>query len=121
MKLTDLIDLAKAGYTPADVREFLANDKKPDVEKTEPGKGSTEDATGEKAETENKENVSRETLKEKSDPKKPTETPDAVDYKAQYEAAMEALKKAQAANTKQQQPEPENDNKILMDAVAQFM
>lgn len=120
MKLTDLIDLAKAGYTPADVREFLASGNKPDVEKTEPGKGSAEDATGEKTETENKENVSHETLKE-ADPKKPTETPDAVDYKAQYEAAMEALKKAQAANTKQQQPEPENDNKILMDAVAQFM
>lgn len=120
MKLTDLIDLAKAGYTPADVREFLASGNKPDVEKTEPGKGSTEDATGEKTETEKKENVSHETL-EYSDPKKPTETPEAVDYKAQYEAAMEALKKAQAANTKQQQPEPENDNKILMDAVAQFM
>lgn len=120
MKLTDLIDLAKAGYTPADVREFLASGNKPDVEKTEPGKGSAEDATGEKADTE-KENVSRETVKENSDPKKPTETHEAVDYKAQYEAAMEALKKAQAANTKQQQPEPENDNKILMDAVAQFM
>lgn len=120
MKLTDLIDLAKAGYTPADVREFLASGNKPDVEKTEPGKGSAEDATGEKTETEKKENVSCETL-EGSDPKKPTETPEAIDYKAQYEAAMEALKKAQAANTKQQQPEPESDNKILMDAVAQFM
>ena len=121
MKLTDLIDLAKAGYTPADVREFLASGNKPDVEKTEPGKGSAEDAPGEKTETENKENVSCETLEENSDPKKPTETPEAVDYKAAYETAMEALKKAQAANTKQQQPQPEDDRKILMDAVAQFM
>lgn len=120
MKLTDLIDLAKAGYTPADVREFLANDKKPDVEKKEPENGSAENAPGKKTDMEKSENVSHETL-EDSDPKKPTETPEAVDYKAQYEAAMEALKKAQAANTKQQQPEPENDNKILMDAVAQFM
>ena len=121
MKLTDLIDLAKAGYTPADVREFLASGNKPDVEKTEPGKGSAEDATGEKTETEKKENVSHETLKENTDPEKPTETPEAVDYKAQYEAAMEALKKAQAANTKQQQPEGKDDQQIFSEAAALLM
>lgn len=119
MVFSDILALAKAGYTPSDVREFLAaaadNKKSPSPE-------SEKEDPGEKTETEKKENVSHETLEETSDPKKPTERPEeAIDYKVQYEAAMEALKKAQAANTKQQQPQPEDDRKILMDAVANFM
>lgn len=116
MIFADLLALAKAGYTPADVREFLAAETKSDKET--PSDGSEDDAPDEKTDTTTV-NVSRETLNQ--DPQKSTEEPEAIDYKAQYEAAMDALKKAQAANTKQKQPEPEDNNKILMDAVAQFM
>lgn len=119
MVFQDIIALAKAGYTPADVREFLAAETEP--KKEAPSDGSAKETPGEKTDTENTD-VSRETSKEHTDLEKPTEKAEgAIDYKAQYEAAMEALKNAQAANTKQQQPPKEDDQKTFYSAVAEFM
>ena len=122
MNLADIISLAKAGYTPSDVREFL---KAETPEKDLPSSGSEGGAPAEKTDP---------VEPEKTDPEK-NQDPDsgdtpqnatganaeAIDYKAKYEAAEKALKAAQAANTKQQQPEAKSDQEIFSAVAATFM
>lgn len=90
--LKDLADLARAGYTPAQVKEIIAlSDKEKDVKPEEQqaataptSEAATESAEPEKA-TENEEQHSEPEQKE-------------IDYKALYEKTQEDLKKAQAVN-----------------------
>jgi hypothetical protein len=61
MKFTDIISLARSGFTPADIREFLAQDTdqtpdkppedKPDEKSTVDGSGTASDGSGQKEET----------------------------------------------------------------------
>ena len=112
MILSDIISLAKAGYTPADVREFLA--AKDPEKKTEPAQMEQEAAPAQKAEhvekpVENVENQQAENQQGEpaADPAK------VIDYKAKYEEAQAALQLAQEANTKQQQPKQESAEEAL--------
>ena len=60
MKFTDIISLARSGFTPADIREFLAQDTeqtpdkppedKPDDKSTANGGDTTSDLSGQKEE-----------------------------------------------------------------------
>ena len=118
MIFSDIIALAKAGYTPADVREFLAAaDKVPE-------KGSEVDQAEKAAETEAVENPV-ENVEKVSQPvtqQKATDEQEAgADYKKLYEETQQALKAAQAANTRQQQPDQETDEDIFRKAALAFM
>lgn len=79
MKFEDLVAFAKAGYTPADVKELMALEPVAEPEK-------------EPKEVEDKEQVKQpeEVIKDKKD--------DEVDYKALYEESQKKLKAAQEAN-----------------------
>lgn len=111
MILSDIISLAKAGYTPADVREFLA--AKDPEKKTEPAQMEQEAAPAQKADVEKHvENVENQQAENQqgepaADPAK------VIDYKQKYEEAQAALQLAQAANTKQQQPKQESAEEVL--------
>lgn len=92
INLADIITLAKAGYTPAQVKELITlSEKEPDAKPEEQqaataptSEAATESAEPEKA-TENAEQHSEPEQKE-------------IDYKALYEKTQEDLKKAQAVN-----------------------
>ena len=116
MLFNDLITLAKAGFTPADVREFL---KEKDPEASSASESATEKAVTTDLVTEPEPEKQKDPIPEKES-QNVTPEPEQVDYKKQYEEAVEALKKAQAANTRQQLPE-EDSGKIFAEAVAAFM
>lgn len=118
MLFNDLITLAKAGFTPADVREFL--------KEKEPEASSSGEPATEKTVTTDPENAPEPEMKKdpipEQEPQNVTSEPEqSVDYKKQYEEAVEALKKAQAANTRQELPKEEDSSKIFSEAMAAFM
>lgn len=111
----DVVELAKAGYKPADVKELISLSEMADQSKQEEPQGAAP------AEIEPK-SVSPEPDRapENKEPEKPEE---AVDYKKLYEQSQEDLKKAQAANIKKdaapaQAPDPMNN---LKDLVSSFL
>lgn len=92
VSLQDLITLAKAGYTPGQVKELITLSEKvtePVPEEPQAATAPTSEAATESAEpvkaTENAEKV--------SEPEK-----EVIDYKALYEKSQEDLKTAQAVN-----------------------
>ena len=98
ISLTDLITLAKAGYTPGQVKELMSLSEKVEPEKAEepkaPAGAPTEPKPADPKPEENK-------APENEQQEKPEET---VDYKALYEKTLEDLKTAQEANRKESQP-----------------
>lgn len=111
MTLTDIIALAKAGYSVADVKELMTLPSEPQPKPTE--------------ETIEKpiENVPKEDTQ-------PIETPidntgkteeSAIDYKALYNNAMEQLKVAQTTNVNMNIKTEEQGDKELYDLVKSFM
>lgn len=106
MILFDIILFAKAGYTPADVREFLAAkdpERKPEQEAAQI---EQEAAPAQKADHVEKpvENVDNIQQAENQQGEPAADPAKVIDYKAKYEEAQQALKLAQEANTKQPQP-----------------
>lgn len=117
ISITDLITLAKAGYTPGQVKELISLSEKAEPaqpeEHKEPAAAPIEPKT---AETKPEENKAGEN--ETAD--KPEET---VDYKALYEKTLEDLKTAQEANRTESQPEDKSADmeKHLAETFASFM
>lgn len=117
VSIKDLIELAKAGYTPAAVKELITLSEKADPPKTEEPKepaGATNEPKP--AEPKPEENKAGE-----NEPKeKPEKT---VDYKELYEKTLADLKTAQEANRAGSQPEDKSaDNeKHLAETFASFM
>ena len=117
VSLKDLIELAKAGYTPANVRELISLSETAEPQKTEEPK---EDAPApikpKSADPDPEENKEPEKELEA----KPEET---VDYKALYEKSQADLKAAQEANRSSSQPEDKSADmeKHLVETIASFM
>lgn len=118
VSLSDLIALAKAGYTPANVKELITLSETVDAAKTEEPQGAA-------AATDEPKTVSPE-------PEKPTAPENAseqatqeetVDYKALYEKTAEELKAAQQANRSQSAPEEDSDQmlKNLGEVISSYM
>ena len=117
VSLKDLIDLAKAGYTHANIRELILLSEKAEPQKTEePKEPAGAPIEPKPAETKPEENKAPE----KEQEEKPEET---VDYKALYEKTVADLKAAQEANRSGSQPEetPEDAHKHLTETIASFM
>ena len=85
MKFTDIVELAKAGYKPSDIKELYAL-KEPE-DKQEPD--------GDKK------------------VQKGTEPDDPTDYKALYEAEKKKLEELQKKNSREPQQEPENIEDVI--------
>lgn len=117
VSIKDLIELAKAGYTPAAVKELITLSEKAEPVKTEepkePAPAPTEPKSAESKPEENK-------AGENESQGKPEE---AVNYKELYEKTLADLKTAQEANRKESQPEDKSADaeKHLADTFASFM
>lgn len=95
MKFSDIVSLAKAGFSPSDVREFLkAAESEPEEKKSGEPKKDPEP----EPEHNPKEKAATPEDPPRSEDKKPSTE---IDYKAKYEEAQEALRLAQAANNQQ--------------------
>ena len=121
MKFTDIVELAKQGYTPADIKELMAlsdnAESKTDDQGAQnpPEQGRSEGASGE------------DSAKLQPDEQK-TEKPagsndDSIDYKKLYEDSQAELKKAQQANITQTVKREDNvsDEEALQNIVKSFM
>lgn len=112
MKISEIVALAKAGFTPGDVREFLAAEKaeaaSEDQKVEDPGKEPDEKAGDVDKVVENVEKNTQPT-----DRKTEPELKQDADYKRMYEESQEALKLAQEANTHREIPPSESSQDIV--------
>lgn len=92
VSLTDLITLAKAGYTPGQVKELIALSEK--SEPVNPEEQQLATAANVEPTTASAEHV--EATEKEAEPEKTEEK--EIDYKELYEKSQEDLKKAQAVN-----------------------
>lgn len=102
IKFSDIIALAKSGYTVSDVKELmqLSDATTPSNDETEAPQDNTEPAAEDPEEKEAEE----------------------VDYKALYEQEQEKVKRLQAVNRNQNaQTNEKTDQEILMDLARDFM
>ena len=84
MKFSDIVDLAKAGYKPSDIKELLSLKTPETIEAPEQveAKTETDDTPEVKAETD----------------EAPESKESVIDYKALYEAEKSKVEKMQAEN-----------------------
>lgn len=101
IKFSDIIALAKSGYTVSDVKELMQLSETPsNNDETEAPQDNTEPAA--------------------EDPEEPEH--EEVDYKALYEQEQEKVKRLQAVNRNQNaQTNEKTDQEILMDLARDFM
>lgn len=117
VSIADLITLAKAGYTPSQVKELITLSEKADPPKPEepkePAGAPTEPKPADPKPEENK-------APENDPEEKPEET---VNYKELYEKTLADLKTAQEANRAGSQPEDKSADleKHLTETFASFM
>ena len=115
--ITDLIALAKAGYTPAQVKELITLSETAEQAKPEEPQGAAE--ANDKPQSASPEQETKPVTENAEKPATPEET---VDYKALYEKTAEELKTAQAANRSQEQPDTsKQDEEHLADVIRSFM
>lgn len=105
MKFTDVIALAKAGYSPEDVREFL----------------KVETPTEDTLDSQVEEPIETEPVKvEKEEAVEPPQP--EVDYKSLYEESQKKLQEVQTLNTRQNMAgTEENTDDALLSAISRFL
>ena len=94
VSLTDLIALAKAGYTPGQVKELISLSEKEQQTTPEEQQGAAA-ATSEPTTASPEPEKAPENAATPAEPKK-----EEINYKELYEKSQEDLKKAQEANRK---------------------
>ena len=95
VSITDLITLAKAGYTPGQVKELITlSERAEPVKPEEPQKAAGAISEPKPADSEPKIEVTEKEV-QPVEPKK-----EEINYKELYEKSQEDLKKAQEANRK---------------------
>lgn len=110
MKFTDIIALAKQGFTPADIREFMAIDIPAEDQKTDPAEKPAED----------KEETAEEKPAEdqKEDPAE--DQTEAVDYKKLYEEER-AKRQTDAAKKDMGIDQEKTEEDILLDIAKMYV
>lgn len=109
MKLGDIIALARAGFTPGDIREFLAADApaKIETDSMDPAEAPAEKTVDE---------IPDETEDPEPEPKsEPADGAESLDYKKMYEESQEALKRAQSVNIHKEMPADKSAQEIVND------
>lgn len=116
VSLTDLITLAKAGYTPGQVKELMTLDVKAEAgqkaEEQQAAAGANDEPKPDSAEA-----------KGPSENEQPAGAQDPVDYKSLYEKAKADLDAAQKANINQNAgaQTPEDPEKELREIVGTYL
>lgn len=116
ISLSDLITLAKAGYTPGQVKELISlgetSAPEPKAEEPPAATGATDEPK-----------PASEEPKEAAENAQPGKTEDPVDYKSLYEQTKADLDKAQKANVAQNAGviTPEDPEKTLKDIVGTYL
>lgn len=105
MKFSDILDLARQGYKPSDIRELLSMDTEPDPKPDTKSETKSEPETG----PETKPEPDNET-ETKSEPDNEPETKSEPDYKKMYEDTLKKLESLQKAN--QRQPVEEHKDTV---------
>lgn len=121
MIFNDIVALAKAGFSPADVREFLAASTEKTDEPLSASEPAAEETHTTQTETEPTPELEREPAEGAQNATPEPEQSNIIDYKAKYNEALEALKIAQAANTRQELPKESDSEQIFKEAMAAFM
>lgn len=107
MKWEDIVALAKAGYKPADVKELMAMEQKKQEPEPEPKQEPEQEP------------------KQEPEPEPKQEPKQEPDYKKMYEESQEALKQAQAKNTRMDASKKDgtekDDAELLQDWARSFM
>lgn len=111
LSIFDIVELAKAGYKAADIKELTemeVDDSVSDPEKT-PAPASQPPA----------ENPPKEAGQDKAGD---AGKEDNIDYKSLYEQTRKELEEAQKTNVHQPQPKPNNEDvKTINDIIRDFM
>lgn len=113
MKLTDIIELAKQGYKPADIKELVAISE--ETESKEATQKAHEDDQGQD---------NAEDMKDSDASGSDTDSKDeAIDYKKLYEEEKKKTENLQKDNLKKDMSgqEKENDLDTVLEAVKGFM
>lgn len=116
LNIKDVVDLARAGYKPADVKELIELSKTP-----EPLQAETQPA-------QDAEPIISQSIPAETEPDKTPETvskentqPDVeTDYKALYEAEKAKVNDLQIKNTQADVSAPQTSEKDLIDLVRSF-
>ena len=111
MTLKDIIELAKQGYTPADIKELMSINI--DSVSQDTPQGETD--AGEDHESDDA------TLTPNPTADVPEADVNSIDYKKLYEESLEKLAEAQKANISQALPPKEDDLNILANTIKGFM
>ena len=113
LSIFDIVELAKAGYKAADIKELTSVD----IPDGDQGQTANEDVPA-TSEQPTAENSAKGTEQDKSGAEEPKE--DNVDYKSLYEQKCAELEKVQQSNVHQNQPNPKPTT-TLDDIVRSFM
>mgnify|MGYP006923266470 CR=1 FL=1 len=116
VSISDLITLAKAGYTPGQVKELISLSEKSGQE---PMAEEPPAATGANVEPK----PASEEPKEATENAQPAKTEDSVDYKSLYEQTKADLDKAQKTNVNQNASavQTEDADKHLRETISSFL
>lgn len=109
MKLTDILELAKQGYKPSDIKELIELSEASEAKEAE--QKTTED---------DQQNEEADAPEEKSGT---DEAEDPIDYKALYEAEKDRTAKLQNTlrNVDMSGEDPETDLNTVLEAARSFM
>lgn len=121
ISISDMIALAKAGYTPSQVKELMTMEISQDV-KPEP-EAKAEEPQGAAGANDKPEPASPES-KQTPENAGPEKQEDPVDYKALYEQTKADLDKAQKANISQNAgavQKPEDAYKHLTETISSYL
>ena len=123
MKFADILALAKAGYTPADVKELMALDKDPAPAEEQLDSTGTQKLPGDGEPIQAPEKAKEAESTPDNDKSDADQKPEAIDYKKLYEDSQSALKEAQKANTSQDNSRKDqfDPEKELRDIVASYI
>lgn len=111
MKFTDIIALAKQGFTPADIREFMAMDIPPEDHKEDPAEEPAEDKKEDSAAEKPAEDQEEDPAEDKKE---------AVDYKKLYEEEK-AKRQADAAKKDMGLDQEKTEEEILLDIAKMYV
>lgn len=110
MKFTDILALAKQGYTPADIKDLLSLQIPDESEVKPPEEDHTERAEADEPDQQ----------KDDATPEKDEQVPD---YKKLYEETEQKLREAQKTNVTKNidDPNKKDNGTLLNEIVASFM
>ena len=123
ISISDMIALARAGYTPSQVKELMTMETSQDVKPEPEPEAKAEEPQAAAAPIDEAKTASAES-KQATENASPEKAEDPVDYKALYEQTKADLDKAQKANVSQNAGDvqkPEDAYKHLTETISTYL